>query len=217
MPEATKPRVPRGPNAERRAATRAKIMEATVKCLAEFGYAATSTPMVARLAKVSRGSLLHQFPTKVDLILAVATYAARAQGAAIREQLESKTPGRERFLHGVDAIWAAFRRPTSVALMEVMIAARSDAELAERYPGFAGEMEKSMHAARSRMAAGLGADERAEEVDVMSHLTLVALRGLAMETLFVGRPTQDAEKVLELLNTIRRRFADELAPPDTAA
>src|SRR5512140_2231082 len=112
MTTAKKPRVPRGPNAERRAATRAKIMEATVECLAEFGYAATSTPLVAKMAKVSRGSLLHQFPTKVDLILAVATYAARAQGTAIREQLESRTPGRERFLHGVDAIWTALRRPT---------------------------------------------------------------------------------------------------------
>jgi hypothetical protein len=48
----------------------------------------------------------------------------------------------------------------------------------------------------------------------MSHLTLVALRGLAMETLFVGRPTQDAEKVVELLKTIRSRFADELQPPE---
>jgi len=214
MPETTKPKVPRGPNAERRAATRAKIMEAAVRCLAEFGYAATSTPLVAKMAKVSRGSLLHQFPTKVDLILAVAEYAARAQGVVIRDALMAKPVGRERFLHGVDAIWAALRRPASVALMEVMIAARSDAELAERYPGFAGALEESMHRGRSRIAAGLGAEDRAEEVDVMSHLTLVALRGLAMETLFVGRPTQDAEKVVELLKTIRSRFADELQPPE---
>jgi len=213
MPQTQKPRVPRGPNAERRAATRAKIMDAAVECLAEFGYAATSTPLVAKMAKVSRGSLLHQFPTKVDLILAVAEHAARAQGAFITDQLMARSEGRERFLQGVDAIWAALRRPTSVALMEVMIAARSDAELAERYPGFAGEVEKSLHRARSRMAAGLGAADRAEEVDVMSHLTLVALRGLAMETLFVGRPTQEAEKVVELLRTIRRRLADELQPP----
>ncbi|MGH6963245.1 MAG: TetR/AcrR family transcriptional regulator, partial [Phenylobacterium sp.] len=167
MPEPKKSKVPRGPNAERRAATRAKIMEATVQCLAEFGYAATSTPLVAKMAKVSRGSLLHQFPTKVDLILAVAEYAARAQGAVIRETLMAKPVGRERFLHGVDAIWSALRRPASVALMEVMIAARSDAELAERYPGFAGAMEESMHRGRSRIAAGLGAEDRAEEVVVL--------------------------------------------------
>ena len=82
-PKKPRQKAPRGPNAERRAATRAKIMDAAVRCLAEFGYAATSTPLVARLAKVSRGSLLHQFPTKVDLILAVAEHAANARGQVV--------------------------------------------------------------------------------------------------------------------------------------
>ena len=104
MTTAKKPRVPRGPNAERRAATRAKIMEATVRCLAEFGYAATSTPLVAKIAKVSRGSLLHQFPTKVDLIIGVAEYASRARGALVREHLTPYPDGPERFLRGVDAV-----------------------------------------------------------------------------------------------------------------
>src|ERR1700754_3018733 len=104
MPETTKPKVPRGPNAERRAATRAKIMEATVKCLAEFGYTATSTPLVAKLAKVSRGSLLHQFPTKTDLMLAVAQYASQARGAKVRETLAPYPDSPERFLAGVDAV-----------------------------------------------------------------------------------------------------------------
>src|ERR1700735_4207259 len=101
---AKKPRVPRGPNAERRAATRAKIMDATVRCLAEFGYAATSTPLVARMAKVSRGSLLHQFPTKIDLMLAVAEHASRVRGATVRDHLNPYPEGPDRFLHGVDAV-----------------------------------------------------------------------------------------------------------------
>ena len=60
MADDGKPRIARGPHAARRAATRAKILAAAVRCLAEFGYSATSTPLVASLAKVSRGSLLHQ-------------------------------------------------------------------------------------------------------------------------------------------------------------
>jgi len=210
MPETTKPKVPRGPNAERRAATRAKIMEAAVRCLAEFGYAATSTPLVAKMAKVSRGSLLHQFPTKVDLILAVAEYAARAQGVVIRDALMAKPVGRERFLHGVDAIWAALRRPASVALMEVMIAARSDAELAERYPGFAGDLEDRLHRARIRMARNLGVPERLEEIEAVAHLTRMALNGLAMESVFIGRASPDAPRVLALLKDIRQRLVNEL-------
>lgn len=203
-------RTPRGPNAQRRAETRGKIMDAAVRCLAEFGYAATSTPLVARTAKVSRGSLLHQFPTKVDLVLAVAAHAARAQGDFIREQVMALKPGRARFVGGVEAVWRALQRPESIALMEVTLAARTDAELAQRYPGFAADLEAAMHRARGRMAEGLGAPERVDEVDAMAHLTLAALRGLAMESVFIGQPTGEAEKVVELLRDLRRRMADDL-------
>jgi len=211
-PKSTKPRVPRGPNAERRAATRAKIMEAAVRCLAEFGYAATSTPLVARLAKVSRGSLLHQFPTKVDLILGVAEYASRARGAVVREKLMPYPDGPERFLQGVDAVWASLQAPASIALMEITIATRSDPELAARYPEFADDHDAQLHRSRRRMAEYLGVPERTEEIDVLAHLTRVALNGLAMESVFIGRPTDDALKILAVLKDMRRRLTAELPP-----
>ena len=207
---AKKPRVPRGPNAERRAATRAKIMEATVRCLAEFGYAATSTPLVAKLAKVSRGSLLHQFPTKTDLVLAVAEYASNARGLAVRQHLAPYPDGPDRFLHGVDAVWASLHEPAAIALVEVTIAARSDPELAARYPQFAGDLEASLHRARVRMADYLGVPERLEEIEAVAHLTRVALNGLAMDSVFIGRQSPDAPRVLALLKSIRQRLLDSL-------
>ncbi len=207
MAETTK--IPRGPNAERRAATRAKLLDAGVRCLAEFGYAATSTPLVARLAHVSRGSLLHQFPAKVDLILAVAEHAARAQGIFIREQVTAQPAGPDRFVAGVDALWAALKRPESVALAEIMLATRNDPELAQRSPGFARGLERAMHRGRQQIAADLGVEGREDEVDVLAHLTLAALRGLAMETLFAGGETEGARKVVDLLKDLRLRFAAE--------
>ena len=205
-------RAPRGPNAERRASTRAKILAAGVRCLAEFGYAATSTPLVARLAKVSRGSLLHQFPSKVDLILEVAEYAWLIQRDYIRAEVARQPTGREQFIGGVQAVWKGLQLPEAVAVMEVMIAARTDPELAERYAAFANEREAGMHRTRRRMAVGqLGAPEHVAEIDAMAHLTLAALRGLALETVWVGRPTQEAEKVLALLEDMRRRMADDIS------
>lgn len=199
----------RGPHAQRRAATRAKIMEAAVRCLAEFGYAATSTPLVARLGHVSRGSLLHQFPTKVDLILAVAEHAAKAQGLAIRGLLADQPPGRERFLHVIDATWTALQEPESVALLEIMIATRNDPELAQRYPDFAQQLEAGLEFGRRRMATELGLPE-SEEMRLFARLSLAALRGLAVETLFAAGPAEDTGKVVQMLKTLRTRFADEL-------
>jgi AcrR family transcriptional regulator len=210
MAKTAKPKVPRGPNAQRRAATRAKIMEAAVRCLAEFGYAATSTPLVARLAKVSRGSLLHQFPTKVDLIIGVAEYASAARGAKVLEELAPYPEGPDRFLHGVDAVWASLHTPAANALMEVTIAARSDPELAERYPAFAGDLEDRLRRARIRMANNLGVPERLEEIEAVAHLTRMALNGLAMESVFIGRASPDAPRVIALLKALRQRLVDEL-------
>jgi AcrR family transcriptional regulator len=210
MAKAARPKVPRGPNAERRAATRAKIMEAAVRCLAEFGYAATSTPLVAKLAKVSRGSLLHQFPTKVDLIIGVADYASAARGAKVLEELGPYPDGPDRFLHGVDAVWASLHTPAAIALMEVTIAARSDPELAERYPAFAGDLEDRLHRARMRMADNLGVPERLEEIEAVAHLTRMALNGLAMDSVFIGRTSPDEPKVIALLKDLRQRLVDEL-------
>jgi AcrR family transcriptional regulator len=212
MGEAVKARVPRGPNAERRAATRAKILDAGVRCLAEFGYAATSTPLVAKLAKVSRGSLLHQFPTKVDLMLAVIEHAWLVQRDFIRGQVAANPPGRDQFIGGVQAVWKGLQLPEAIAVMEVMIAARTDPELAGRYADFASGVEAGMHRTRRRMAEGLlGAPEHVGEVDAIAHLTLAALRGLALETVFIGRSTEEADKVLALLENMRRRMVDEIS------
>ena len=218
MGDPTKARGPRGPNAERRASTRAKILDAGVKCLAEFGYAATSTPLVARIAKVSRGSLLHQFPTKVDLILAVAQHAWLIQRDFVRAEVGKQPTGREQFIAGVRAVWNGLQLPEAIALMEVMIAARTDPELAERYEAWADERDAGVHRTRRRMAVGqLGAPEHLAEVDAMAHLTSAAMRGLALETVFIGRPTESAEKVLSLLEDMRRRFADEIEAEQTKA
>jgi AcrR family transcriptional regulator len=210
MTTAKKPRVPRGPNAERRAATRAKIMEAAVRCLAESGYAATSTPLVARLAKVSRGSLLHQFPTKIDLMLAVAKHASDVRIATVRAYLAAYPTQPERFLQGVDAVWASLQTQEAIALMEVTIAARSDPELAARYPEFAGDLDAALHRARERMAKALGAIDRAQEIEAIAHLTRAALEGLAMSSVFIGRPTDDALKSIAQLKRLRQTFVENL-------
>ena len=152
---------PRGPNAARREATRSKILAAAVQCLCEAGYAQTSTVKVASMARVARGSLLHQFPTRVDLIMAVAEYAAKAQSDYLREGLGRVPAGRERYLASIDVTWAAFQRQESRALIEILIAARYDAELAERWiPDFAQRFEAGVAREASPLRRGQRPERR---------------------------------------------------------
>ena len=66
--------VTRTPQAERTRATRLRLMEATVECLVELGWAGTTTTIVSERAGVSRGAQLHHFPTKQDLVVSAVAY-----------------------------------------------------------------------------------------------------------------------------------------------
>ncbi|TWH44560.1 TetR family transcriptional regulator [Rhodococcus rhodochrous J38] len=60
----------REPKQDRSRATRRRLLEATIDCLAESGWAATTVSVVAERAGVSRGATQHHFPTREDLITA---------------------------------------------------------------------------------------------------------------------------------------------------
>ncbi len=200
-------RRPRGPNAERRQFTRDKILAAAVRCLNDVGYAQTSTVRVAAEAQVARGSLLHQFPTRTDLILAVAEHALDAQRAEIRTGLAALPPGRERFVGSVDVTWRAFQKPESRALIEIFIATRYDADLAARIPHFAVEFEAAKGRGAHRFAEESGLRDEHGEAVALRRLILVALRGLAVDTMLSGNEA-NPEGVIALLRKLREEFFD---------
>src|SRR3954470_8436930 len=71
MPAArTHTRRPRRTQAERRAVTQASLLDATIEALARDGYAGMSTNDIVRRAGVSRGALVHHYPTKATLAVA---------------------------------------------------------------------------------------------------------------------------------------------------
>lgn len=54
---------------------RITILEATIDCLANHGYASTTNNLVCELAKISRGAMLHHYHTRQDLMIATIEYA----------------------------------------------------------------------------------------------------------------------------------------------
>ena len=64
-------RVGDGWQAEKSALTRQAILEAAVRCFVEHGYANTTTAMIADEASVSRGAMMHHFPSRAAVMNAV--------------------------------------------------------------------------------------------------------------------------------------------------
>jgi AcrR family transcriptional regulator len=117
---------------ERSDGTRARLLEAAILCLHESGYAATTTSLVAQRAEVSRGAMLHQFPTKVDLMLYVVRAVYDREVEEYVARLGHIRDLREKLLALPQVAWEVLSRPSGVAVLEVLQGSRSDPELAER-------------------------------------------------------------------------------------
>jgi AcrR family transcriptional regulator len=118
--------------AERSASTRKVLLDAAVKCLFEHGYGATTTIMVAEEAGVSRGAMLHQFPSKADLMAFVVEADFEEEVELYDELLAGIEEPRERLLAYPEATWKVLSRPSGIAVLEILQGSRSDLALREK-------------------------------------------------------------------------------------
>jgi len=196
---AVMPRRPRQTQAERSAAMRARLVDAAVRCLNKHGYSATTVAMVADEAGVSRGGMLHQFPTKVDLMLEVVRHASGYDESASRSPRTRDPDKRVAFMAMTDSTWRMITKPPAMAKLEIMIAARSDPALAERLPDIIQAIEERRHDNVWQVAEEAGIEDR-EQVDAMVTLHMAAMRGLAIELMF----TQDQAQVDRAYDLLKR-------------
>jgi AcrR family transcriptional regulator len=116
--------------AERRARTRAALLDATIDCLVEEGYAGTTTRGIAERAGVTPGALQHHFATKTDLLRAtrrhISEKVALEIGAYAPAAAMALGPRSEYLL---DRMWELGRGPLFRAEMELSVAAGTDREL----------------------------------------------------------------------------------------
>ena len=128
----SEPAAPRGRREERTAASRARILDAAVACLVESGYAGATTLRIQARAGVSRGRLLHHFPSRDELLVAasrhLATERLRAAAARINGLARGLTGG-ERLDRAVELMWETFSEPHFWAAVELWTAARTNPEL----------------------------------------------------------------------------------------
>jgi AcrR family transcriptional regulator len=123
-------RKPRRTQLERRNETQGAILSAAIDLLAEHGYAGFSASRVAAQAGVSRGAQEHYFPKKNDLIAAATRYAMREaveHARLLARTASESTDPVAKFLKDSEHF---FFRPVYRAMIEIMIAARSDRALA---------------------------------------------------------------------------------------
>jgi AcrR family transcriptional regulator len=116
--------------AERSATTRAQLLDATLRCLEDLGYARTTTTEIAQRAGVSRGAQLHHFPTKVELVTQAVEHLFERRHAEFVGAFERLPAGVGRLEAAIDLLWSMVKGPAFLAWLELAVAARTDRELA---------------------------------------------------------------------------------------
>lgn len=180
---------PRRTQAERRARTRKALLEAAIELLAEAGYASVTTRAVARRAGVTPGALQHHFDGRADLVSAAAEHLR----IELTRELVARTPTagrteRELAEELLDGLWELHRGPLMVAVAELLVAARTDAELRARLA----PMQEQAVAATGAVAAHLFPRAAPHaELPALMETALAGMRGLALLA-FVDPQTADA-------------------------
>lgn len=169
----TEPRATR--QRQRSAATRLRIVEATIATLVALGYGGATVREISRRAGVSQGGLFRHYPTRADVILAAVEHLHARQVAAVRALVVEHPALDEEWLSGLRD---RARTTENLAWLEVMVAARTDADLRGRIVELMLRQEEELDAIAAGAPAFANLDPPARKVWV--HIARRAVQGGAI-------------------------------------
>lgn len=173
----------RTPRQARSARTRERLLEATVACLVDHGYAGTTMQRVQRAAGVSRGALIHHFATMDDLLVGAIHHVARRQLEELRtvlDVLDERDGDRRAAAHLLHSFMSG---PLFLAGLELWMAARTTATLRDALVPAERELGRALRATLARPGERLTALDVGDLEDL-----LVTLRGLAVTSVLRANP-----------------------------
>ncbi|MFO7193950.1 TetR/AcrR family transcriptional regulator [Thermocrispum agreste] len=160
---------------QQRDQTRKHLLDTTVDCLVEYGYAGTTTQRIQDRAGVSRGALLHHFGSKEQLFVAAIGHIAELHLEQIKAAAEQMAPGKQAVPGLVEVLRKAMSGPNFLAGLELWMAARTDPRLRAALVPSERRIGKELWEvfSRSTGTAGTGVRSAFEAL-------LITLRGLAL-------------------------------------
>ncbi len=212
QPLASTDRVPSIPQQARSAATRRRLLEATIETLVERGWSAASTTEIGRRAGVSQGAIFKHFPNKTLLMAesvehlfgllfdefraSFARLAGRRGGDPVRGALK--------------ILWELFRDPRLLATFEIYLAARTDPALQS---ALAPVLTQHRGALRAEARTLFPEAAQRPGFDAALDTLLNALQGAALGSVALPDPASE-RAVLKQLEALARRELGELGELD---
>lgn len=180
--------VKRRTQAERRAATRTALLEATVDCLVEFGYSNVTAAQIATRAGVTRGAQAHYFATKAELVVAGLEHTTGRIIGQFRADPPHRPTEVETVLALVDRLWALHDGAAFTALVELWVGSRTDPELRGHVDRLNKQLTEAMEELLTQAAPDFLARPRGRAA---MRTALAAIRGVVLMS-FVSSPRATA-------------------------
>lgn len=197
---------PRGhrTQAERREQTRAALLDATIDCLIELGYARTSLQEICARAGVSKGAQQHHFTTKAELMAAAVEHLTGRIRNEIIAASGTLPQGPQLIERGIELIWQGFSGTLSAAVMELWVAARTDPELAVAIR----PVDRALGRSTLELFRSLAGDLPPQRSETVYWLTVNLIRGLALDAEIGGDPTRRKQLLEEWKRIMRSGYQD---------
>ena len=200
--------------AQKSAMTRDRILDAAIHCFVELGYTNVTTARVASSAGVSRGAMLHHFPSKTELIQAAVEYLHdkllqdyTARVASIPESLE----GGDRRRAGLDAYWEHLTGDLFVVYHELCVASRTDPELKSILENSQQLFEQHVRDSNTDLFSEW--NDRGDRFLLAMDVTKFMMEGMAAGQLMTNRE----ERVSRLLGYLADRLEEIFEEGDSSA
>ncbi|GAA1518764.1 TetR/AcrR family transcriptional regulator [Nocardioides humi] len=178
-----------------------RILDAAVEVMLEHGYSGASTLQIQERAGVSRGRLLHHFPSRDVLLIAAAHHLARARVGELPSEHTWPTDPGERIDAVVDTMAGTFTQSYFWVATELWVAARTHPSLRDAL--LEGERDIA-RAVRVAMDGFFGPELAARDgYDDLREVIFTSLRGMALTKAFDPRDEPTVRHV-ERLKRIAR-------------
>lgn len=192
-------------------ALRQRVLDAALALMIEQGVAHTTTLAVQKRAGVSRGALLHHFPTRAQLLSATVEALVARNEAAVMAMMREQGSARDGFEQAIRALAYMCEQPPFLAELELWATARVDEDL--RAALIAAERHAQPHMERVVSALFAPVAHQPGQAAVRA-LTVELLRGLALSGVLRRSATRREGLVQQWVQAARLLLAHWPPPPN---